>query len=66
MITADLFYRMRFERGLKVSANKEFSNPRLKEIAVEQSELFDRLDALDAEIAKMNEREKNENPDTLL
>lgn len=58
-VDVEVFYRARFERGLKVSPKADFSNPRLKEIAEEQDKLFNRLDELDAEIEQMR---KNENP----
>ena len=60
MVTADMFYRLRFHRGFIVNPNAEFSSPRLKEIAAEQTELFDRLGALDKEIAELKEKENNE------
>ena len=60
MVTADMFYRLRFDRGFIVNPNSEFSSPRLKEIAAEQTELFDRLGSLDKEIAELKEKENNE------
>ena len=60
MITADMFYRLRFHRGLKVSPSGEFSDPRLKEIAAEQAALFDRLEGLDNEVAELKEKEDHD------
>jgi hypothetical protein len=53
MITPDLAYRIRFERGLALSPNAEFSIPRLKEIAVEWDLLWKKIKSLDNEIEKI-------------
>lgn len=50
MITPDIAYRMRHERGLSLNPNAEFSVPRLKEIAVEWDALWKRIKKLDDEI----------------
>lgn len=58
MITADIAYRLRFERGLALLISKEYSHPRLLAIAEEEKELFARLEALDNEIAEIKDNEE--------
>ena len=52
-ITAEQAARVRKERGLLLPTNREYANPRLKEITVEMEILVNRLNALDLEIANM-------------
>ena len=53
MITADIAYNLRFERGLSLPVDREYDNPRIKEIAIEQATLLKRLSELDGELVKL-------------
>ena len=55
MITNELAYRLRFTRGLQLPIDVNYENDRLREIAIEQSDLFERLDKLDNEILMIYE-----------
>ena len=55
MITSELAYRLRFTRGLKLPLDVNYENDRLREIAIEQRDLFERLDKLDNEILMIYE-----------
>lgn len=53
MINVELAYRMRYESGYALPDKAEYSNPRLKEIAIREQQLFDELDKLDKEIKEI-------------
>ena len=53
MITPNLAYRIRFEMGLLLNPNADFSFPRLKEIAVEWDLLCKRIEKFDKEIEEI-------------
>lgn len=55
MIDIELAYRLRFKRGLKLPINTHYTIDRLREIANEQDDLFNRLNELDNEIVLMFE-----------
>lgn len=59
-ITPDIAYRLRFERGLKLSPSAEYTVPRLKEIAIEWESLWEKLEALDTEIAEIYNNTKEQ------
>lgn len=50
IITAEIAYRLRNDRGLLLPTNVEYSSPRLKEIAEREAELINELDRLDKEL----------------
>jgi hypothetical protein len=50
MITTEIAYNIRCERGLRLPVNREYETERLAEIARRQGELLDELTALDNEI----------------
>jgi len=60
MISTELAYRLRFHRGLKLPLDAHYEIDRLREIAIEQSDLFDRLDILDNEILMIYDNEKHD------
>jgi hypothetical protein len=53
MITAQIAWSMRSNRGLLLPPEGEYAHPRLKEIAVEQTALQKQMDVLDSEIARL-------------
>ena len=53
MITTELAYSIRFESGLQLPINKQYDSDRLKEIAIEQHDLIERLNTLDNEISTL-------------
>jgi LytS/YehU family sensor histidine kinase len=57
MITAYMALRIR-NNGLLLPVKQEYSNPRLKEIAVRMCELYGELIDLDIEIVKISDGEK--------
>lgn len=50
MIDAEICCNLRFERGLSLPVNGEYSLPRLKEIAIEMHDLLHRLAILDGQL----------------
>jgi len=52
-INPDLAWRMRNDRGLELPTNREYTIPRLKEIALLRSILQRRLEDLDKEIEQL-------------
>lgn len=53
MITPYLAYQIRTEMGCLLNPNAEFSNQRLKEIAIEMDSLNKQMDKLDNEIKEL-------------
>ena len=53
MITTKLAFNIRFERGLQLPVNREYEDPRVKEIAIEQEKLLNRMSDLDIELAAL-------------
>jgi hypothetical protein len=58
-ITAELAYRLRHDRGLMLPPNGNYSNLRLKEIAIREAELIDELSKLDKELEFLKLFEKD-------
>ena len=50
MITNEIAWNLRCERGLLLPPDRDYENPRVKEIAKRQKELMDEMDALDNEL----------------
>lgn len=47
--------KRRFGRSLKLPTNVEYEDPRVKEIAIKQAELFQKLEQLNAEMLALDE-----------
>ena len=50
MISTEMAYNLRYNRGLILPGKQEYENPRMKEIAVLQEFLWNHLNHLDKEI----------------
>ena len=57
LIDANLAWRLRSERGLKLNPYGNYATSRLKEIAIKQHKLFEELDALDNELESLSKNE---------
>lgn len=66
MIPNEIAYHIRFERCLLLPTDQEYDNPRIKQIAIEQKSLIERIAELDVElIAICGQPAGDENDDTL-